>query len=164
MMPLDGYAVVLDITPDDSAYDEQGHINNVEVLKLFETLRRHYIFQTGKLRRQHLGEGLVVGVREMVCSYVTEAYPGEALVGGCRVVGRSERSYLFDEIVVAADTHRVAADTHRVVARARVLECVIDRELGKSISIPPAFWSMIEKVEGRAMLPGPLPFPRTDWG
>jgi acyl-CoA thioesterase FadM len=154
MNPLDGYTVTLDITPPEAAYDEQGHLNNVAVLQLFETLRRHYMFQTGKLRREHLGEGLVVGVREMVCSYVTEAMPSEALVGGCRVIGRSNRSYLFDEIICAGD---------RVVARARVLECVIDRELGAAIAIPAAFWSVIEQVEGQAMPPGQLPFPRTEW-
>jgi acyl-CoA thioesterase FadM len=165
MNPLDGYTAILDITPPEAAYDEQGHLNNVEVLRLFETLRRHYMFQAGGLRRQHLGEGLVVGVREMVCSYVTEAMPGEALVGGCRVLGRSERSYLFDEVIVATSTVGSSGrpDADRVVARARVLECVIDRALGTAISIPPAFWAVIEGVEGRAMPPGPLPFPRTDW-
>jgi hypothetical protein len=80
--------------------------------------------------------------------------PSEELRGGCRVLGRSRRSYLFDEVLVAGE---------RVVARARVLECVIDREAARAVEIPAEFWSIFESLEGRAMPPGPLPFPRTDW-
>ena len=100
------------------------------------------------------GAPIVIGVREMVCSYVTEAMPAEELRGGCRVLGRSRRSYLFDEVLAAGE---------RVVARVRVLECMIDREAGRAIDIPESFWSIFERMEGRSMPPGPLPFPRTDW-
>jgi acyl-CoA thioesterase FadM len=151
---FDGYPVVMTVDVPEGGYDEQGHLNNVAVLELFQQLRRRYIMGAGQVRRETLPDGLVVGVREMVCSYVTEAMPSEELRGGCRVLGRSRRSYLFDEVLVAGE---------RVVARARVLECVIDREAARAVEIPAEFWSIFERLEGRAMPPGPLPFPRTDW-
>jgi acyl-CoA thioesterase FadM len=151
---LAAYPCVADVQPPPEAYDEQGHLNNVAYLQLFEKLRRRYMFEGGRLRREMLPAGLVVGVRELVCRYESEAMPGEKLVGGCRVLGRTERSYLFDEILVAPD---------RVVARARVLECVIDRDRGVAVPIPAEFWALFERVEGRAMPPQPLPFPRTAW-
>jgi acyl-CoA thioesterase FadM len=151
---FEGYPHVAVVEVPEGAYDEQGHLNNVAVLRLFEQLRRQYMFATGHLRREMLPPGTVVGVREMVCSYVTEAMPSEELRGGCRVLGRSHRSYLFDEVLAAGD---------RVVARVRVLECVIDRAAGRAIEIPADFWSIFERMEGRPMPPGPLPFPRTDW-
>ncbi len=149
-----GYPVVTTVEVPEGGYDEQGHLNNVAVLRLFEKLRRHYMLGTGRLRREILPPGIVVGVREMVCSYVTEAMPSEELRGGCRVLGRSQRAYLFDEVLAVGE---------RVVARARVLECVIDRAAGRAIEIPADFWTIFERMEGRAMPPGPLPFPRTDW-
>ena len=155
MSVFDGYPFVDDVDVPESAYDEQGHLNNVAVLRLFEQLRRNYMAATGGLHREFLPAGLVIGVREMVCSYVTEAMPSEELRGACRVLGRSRRSYLFDEVLAAGD---------RVVARVRVLECVIEREAGRAIEIPEEFWSIFERMEGRSMPPGPLPFPRTDWG
>jgi len=151
---LDGYTLVTDIDVPESAYDDQGHLNNVAVLQLFEKLRRQYMLQKGRLRREHIPPGYVVGVRERVCSYVPEAMRGEQLRGGCRVVGRNRRSYLFDEIIVAST---------RVVARGRFLEVVIDRAQAKAVEIPDTLWTYIESVEGRRMEPGPLPFPRTDW-
>jgi acyl-CoA thioesterase FadM len=151
---LAAYPCVADLSPPAEAYDEQGHLNNVAYLQLFEKLRREYMFVGGRLRREMLPLGLVVGVRELICRYESEALPGEALRGGCRVVGRTERSYLFDEILVSGE---------RVVARARVLECVIDRDRGRAVPIPHEFWALFERVEGRAMPPGPLPFPRTEW-
>ncbi|MFL6239749.1 MAG: acyl-CoA thioesterase [Actinomycetes bacterium] len=154
MSVFDGYPVVTTVDVPAGAYDEQGHLNNVAVLSLFEKLRRHYMLKTGRLRREMLPPGIVIGVREMVCSYVTEALPSEGLHGACRVLGRSRRSYLFDEVLTAGE---------RVVARARVLECVIDREAGRAIEIPADFWAIFERMEGREMPPGPLPFPRTDW-
>ena len=154
MSIFDGYPVVDTVDVPESAYDEQGHLNNVAVLQLFEQMRRKYMLATGRLRREMLPPGFVVGVREMVCSYVTEALPSEVLRGGCRVLGRSRRSYLFDEVLAVDE---------RVVARARVLECMIDRSAGRAVEIPEAFWSIFERIEGRPMPPGELPFPRTDW-
>jgi acyl-CoA thioesterase FadM len=154
MSVFDGYPLVTVVDVPATAYDEQGHLNNVAVLKLFEQLRRRYMLETGHLRREMLPPGMVVGVREMVCSYVTEALPSEELHGGCRVLGRSRRAYLFDEVLAAEE---------RVVARARVLECVVDRGAGRAIEIPAEFWAIFEKIEGREMPPGPLPFPRTAW-
>jgi acyl-CoA thioesterase FadM len=151
---FDGYPVVARVDVPEGAYDEQGHLNNVAVLALFEQLRRRYMMGAGQLRREMLPEGLVVGVRELVCSYVTEAMPTEELHGGCRVLGRSQRAYLFDEVLAAGE---------RVVARARVLECVIDRAAGRAMEIPDDFWAVFERLEGRSMPPGPLPFPRTPW-
>jgi acyl-CoA thioesterase FadM len=151
---FDGYPLETVVDVPESGYDEQGHLNNVAVLRLFEQLRRKYMMKTGHLRREVLPEGLVIGVREMVCSYVTEAMPSEELHGGCRVLGRSRRAYLFDEVLAAGN---------RVVARARVLECVIDRNAGRAVEIPADFWAIFERMEGRSMPPGPLPFPRTDW-
>lgn len=155
MSELDAYTLVVDVDVPAAAYDEQGHLNNVAVLDLFEKLRRQYMLQAARLRRDHIPDGYVVGVREMVCSYVSEALPGEQLRGGCRVLGRQRRSYLFDEVLVAADD--------RVVARARFLEVVIDRAAGKAVEIPDPLWRYIEGIEGRSMPPGPLPFPRTEW-
>jgi acyl-CoA thioesterase FadM len=162
---LDGYTLVTDLDVPASAYDDQGHLNNVAVLELFEKLRRQYMLQKGRLRREHIPQGYVVGVREMVCSYVSEAMPGEPLRGGCRVVGRHRRSYLFDEIIVAAGMAAAASPLsgERVVARGRFLEVVIDRAQAKAVEIPETLWSYIEAVEGRRMEPGPRPFPRTEW-
>jgi acyl-CoA thioesterase FadM len=162
---LAAYPCTADVSPPAEAFDEQGHLNNVAYLELFATLRRQYMFNGGRLRREMLPVGLVVGVRELICRYESETMPGESLTGGCRVLGRSERSYLFDEILVAAPTVGSSGDSAegRVVARARVLECVIDRERGVALPIPAEFWAFIERVEGRAMPAGPLPFPRTDW-
>ena len=165
MSVFDGYTVVTTVDVPEAAYDEQGHLNNVAVLRLFEQLRRQYMLGAGQLRREMLPDGLVVGVREMVCSYVTEAMPTEELRGGCRVLGRTNRSYLFDEILAAVPTVGSSGRSsgERVVARARVLECVIDRAAGRAVVIPAEFWSVFERLEGRAMPPGTLPFPRTDW-
>ena len=152
--PLAAYTVAVDIDAPPDHFDEQGHLNNVGFLRLFEKLRREYMFNSGRLRREMLPVGLVVGVRELVCRYEAEVMPGQPLRGGCRVLGRSQRSYLFDEALAVGD---------RIVARCRALECVIDREQGKAVPIPSEFWALFERVEGRAMPPGKLPFPRSDW-
>jgi acyl-CoA thioesterase FadM len=152
--PLAAYTVAVDIDVPDDHFDEQGHLNNVGFLRLFERLRREYMFGAGRLRREALPGGLVVGVRELVCRYEAEVMPGQGLRGGCRVLGRSERSYLFDEILAVDD---------RVVARCRVLECVIDRGRGKAVPIPDEFWALFERIEARTMPPAKLPFPQSDW-
>jgi acyl-CoA thioesterase FadM len=99
-----------------------------------------------------LTAGHVIGVRELVTTYVTEAHPGEQLYAGCRILGRSRRSYLFDEVLATAD---------RVVSRMRVLECVISG--GRAIEIPAGFWAAVEVVEGRTMPIRELPIGRTPW-
>lgn len=152
--PLKGYAFVVDVATTPRHYDVQGHLNNGAAVLLFNSVRLRYVQELllagggGGL----VAEGQVVGVRELVCRYESEARPGEELRGGCRVLGRSRRSWLYDQVLVTGE---------RLVARCRVVECVI-RD-GAAVEVPAAFWRIVEAAEGRAMGPGPLPGPRTDW-
>lgn len=153
--PLAGYTATTLLHPDDSAYDMQGHLNNAAIVRLFSDLRMHYMQSAGEVRRgQLVPDGVVVGVRELFVRYESEGLPGEPLRGGCSIVARSRRAYLFDEVLASDD---------RVIARARVVEVVIDRAAGRAIEIPEPLWAWIERVEGRAMPAGELPVPRVDW-
>jgi acyl-CoA thioesterase FadM len=152
---LAGYPLVTDLDVPESGFDEQGHLNNVAVLELFQVLRRRYMGDLiGRRDSGLIPVDAVVGVREVICRYEAELLPGEAVRGGCRIVGRSERAYLFDEVLVVDD---------RVIARCKVLECVVDRPAARAMPIPETLWSAIEATEGRRMAPGTLPFPRSDW-
>src|SRR5260221_11418527 len=95
---LAGYPAQLSIRPRENHYDIQGHLNNVAAVRIFQDVRVWYM---SSLVRPVVGglvaRGYVVGVRELVTSYVTEARPGEQLFGGCRILGRSRRSWCFDE-------------------------------------------------------------------
>ena len=152
--PLAAFPLAVDVATTPRHYDEQGHLNNGAAVLLFNGLRRRYVQE---LLALHGGAGLVaagevVGVRELACRYESEARPGEDLRGGCRVLGRSRRSWLYDQLLVTGE---------RIVARCRVIECVI-RD-GAAVEVPAAFWRIVEAAEGRTMGPGPLPGPRTDW-
>jgi acyl-CoA thioesterase FadM len=152
---LAGYTLIVDLDVPSSGFDEQGHVNNVAVLELFQVLRRRYMGDViGRRDSGLIPADAVVGVRELICRYESELMPGEAVRGGCRIVGRSERSYLFDEQLVVGE---------RVIARCKVLECVVDRSAARAMPIPETLWTAIEAAEGRAMAPGALPFPRSDW-
>jgi acyl-CoA thioesterase FadM len=153
--PLAGYTAQTILEPGESAYDMQGHLNNAAIVGLFSELRMFYMREiAGGIRRHLVPDGVVVGVRDLFVRYESEGMPGEQVRGGCRIVGRSNRAYLFDEIIAAGN---------RVIARAAVVECVIDRAAGKAIEVPAALWEWFESVEGRSMPVAPLPVPRLDW-
>jgi acyl-CoA thioesterase FadM len=150
---LHAYPLAVTIPQSPEHYDVQGHLNNVQAIELFQLLRVLYMGRiVGRRRIGLVAKDHVVGVRELVASYVTQAHPGEQLFGGCRMLGRSTRAWLFDEVIVTAD---------RLVARCRVVECAIKD--GRAVPVPKAFWEVIEEAEGRAMPIGDLPIGRTPW-
>jgi acyl-CoA thioesterase FadM len=149
----DGWPLRWEVAHDDGHYDVQGHLNNVAALEIFQELRVRYM--GGLVGRREMGlvaRDHVVGVRELVTSYITEARPGEPLVGHCRILGRSRRSWAFDEVITTGE---------RVVARCRVVECAIGD--GRAIEVPEPFWARVQQVEGRELPVRELPVGRTPW-
>lgn len=150
---LAGYPVAMKVDPRPEHYDTQGHLNNVAAIRIFQDIRVIYMRdRVGRRRLNLLPREYVIGVRELVTSYLTEARPGEQLYAGCRVLGRSRRSWCFDEVITTAD---------RVVARLRLIECAISE--GKAIEVPAALWAAVEAVEGRDLPVRELPVGRTPW-
>ena len=150
---LEGYPAALQITPRPDHYDVQGHLNNAAAIRIIQDLRVTYMRDVlGRRRIEGMARGHIVGVREMVTSYIAQAHPGEQLYGGCRILGRSRRSWCFDELICTAD---------RVVVRCRLIECAIHD--GRAVEVPADFWAAVEQAEGRELPIRELPVGRTPW-
>jgi acyl-CoA thioesterase FadM len=142
--PIGAYPYTEALTVTDDLTDHQGHLNGVAIARIFERVRMGYQRERLPDWRALLPDDVVVTVRELHCRYLREAFPGDRLVGGCRVVTRTEKAYVFDEVLV----REVDGTT---VAQAWVVMLLSTRSGGRAIPIPDAFWTLVERLEGRAI-------------
>lgn len=137
----DGYRFVTDAPTTDADYDQQQHVNNAAVVRMFNDLRIAYVnARLGPRFVDHLrDEGRVHVARELHVLYESEGLPGERFTGGARVVARYGRAGIMEERVVEQSTGRP-------VARAWVVQLLVGD--GRVVDYPDWYWDLVASAEG----------------
>jgi acyl-CoA thioesterase FadM len=137
----DGYRFVADAPTTDTDYDQQQHVNNAAVVRMFNDLRIAYVNERLAPRFiDHLrDEGLVHVARELHDLYESEGMPDERFVGGARVVARYGRAGIMEERIVDEATGRP-------VARGWVVQLLV-RD-GRVVDYPDWYWDLAADTEG----------------
>jgi len=152
----DGYHFVVDVEPEPSDFDAQGHLNNAATVRIFNDVRGAYV-------RDEVGPGflamlrsdrLVVAAKEVHVLYESEGLPGESFVGGQRYLRREGKAALLEQRLVDAATGRA-------VVRAWVLQLLVQD--GAVIEWPALYFERVAAIEGFAIPVRPRPAGR-EWG
>ena len=93
-------------------------------------------------------------LRSVSYSLHNEAFPGEPLRVGIRMVRRSRRS-----CTLAASVWH--PDDGRTVHAAEMLTVFVDPSRGVAVEIPADFWAEVERLEGRPIPIPPVPLSRS---
>jgi acyl-CoA thioesterase FadM len=133
----DEYTIVEDVTGPGEPGDDH-HLVDYQTQELVSTLWSKYLAQA----RQDLAPSPVIpALRRVSYSLDSEAFAGQPLQRGIRVVGRSRRSSTF----AAGLWH---AGDGRMVHSAEMVTVFVEPGQG-AVEVPDDFWAAVEKIEGR---------------
>jgi acyl-CoA thioesterase FadM len=142
-MHEDDYTIVEDITAPGEPGDAH-HLVDYQTQELVSTFWSKYLATA----RQGLGPSSVMpAMRRVSYSLDSEAFAGQPLRRGIKVVGRSRRSCTF----AAGLWH---ADDGRMVHAAEIVTVFVEPGAG-SVAIPDDFWAAVENIEGRSIPTAP---------
>jgi acyl-CoA thioesterase FadM len=138
-MHEDEYTIVEDITGPGEPGDTH-HLVDYQTQEVVSTLWSKYLARA----RQDLPPSAVApAMRRVSYSLDNEAFAGQALQRGIKVLTRSRRSCTFG----AALWH---ADSGQMVHSAELVTVFIEPGKG-SVEIPADFWAAVESMEGRSI-------------
>ena len=135
------YTVVEDLTGPLVGPDEgDHHLVDYVTQEIVSTLWTKYLAQ---VRAELPPTPVVQAMRRVSYTLDAEAFAGQALQRGIRVVGRTNRTLTFNSAV----WHK---DTGQLVHNAEITTVFIEPGQG-SVSVPGDFMSVVERFEGRAI-------------
>ena len=138
-MREDEYTIVEDVVGPGEAGDHH-HLVDYQTQEIVSTLWSKYL---AKARAGLAPSPVIPAMRRVSYSLDNEAFAGQALQRGIRVVGRSKRSCTF----AAGLWH--AADGS-MVHSAEMVTVFIEPGKG-SVGVPEDFWEAVEAIEGRSI-------------
>jgi acyl-CoA thioesterase FadM len=136
-MREDEYTIVEDVTGPGAPGDAH-HLVDYQTQELVSVLWSRYL---AKARESLPPSSVTPAMRRVSYSLDNEAFAGQALQRGIRVVGRSRRACTF----AASLWH---ADDGRLVHSAEIVTVFVEPREG-AVEIPQEFWSAVEGMEGR---------------
>jgi acyl-CoA thioesterase FadM len=138
-MHEDQFTIVEDITAPGEPGDHH-HLVDYQTQEMVSTLWSKYLARA----RQDLSPSPVTpAMRRVSYSLDNEAFAGQTLQRGIKVVGRSRRSCTF----AAALWH---TSDGRMVHSAEIVTVFVEPGTG-AVAIPDDFWAAVERIEGRAI-------------
>jgi acyl-CoA thioesterase FadM len=138
-MHEDEYTIVESVT----APGEPGtghHLVDYQTQEMVSKLWSQYL---AKVRAEVPTSPILPAMRRVSYSLDSEAFAGQALQRGIKVLGRTQRSCTF----AAALWH---AEDGRMVHTAELVTVFIEPAKG-AVAIPDDFWAAVEGIEGRAI-------------
>jgi acyl-CoA thioesterase FadM len=137
----DEYTIVEDMTaPLVGPGEEAHHLVDYVTQEMVSTLWTKYL---ANVRAELPPTPVVQAMRRVTYSLDSEAFAGQPLQRGIRVVGRTRRSLTFNSALWHKDTGAMVHDAELVT---------VFIEPGKgSVPIPDDFAAVVEKFEGRSI-------------
>jgi acyl-CoA thioesterase FadM len=135
----DEYTIVEDIVGPGAPGDHH-HLVDYQTQEMVSTLWSKYLARA----REGLPPSAVIpAMRRVSYSLDSEAFGGQALQRGIKVLGRSRRSTTF----AAGLWHK---DDGRMVHSAEMVTVFVEPGKG-SVEVPEDFWAAVEQIEGRTI-------------
>jgi acyl-CoA thioesterase FadM len=140
----DGYRFVERVQPSAADYDQQDHLNNAAIVRLFNDLRITYVHgEVGAWWPDHVRtNGYVIAARELHVLYESEGLPGEDFVGAMKYVRREGKNAVLEQRIVEAATGRA-------VARAWVVQLLVQD--GAVVDWPARYFERVAEIEGHVI-------------
>jgi acyl-CoA thioesterase FadM len=135
----DDYTIVEDITAPGEPGDTH-HLVDYQTQELVSTLWSTYL---ARARHALAPTSVIPAMRRVSYSLDNEAFAGQPLRRGIKVVGRSRRSCTF----ASALWH---PSDGRMVHAAEIVTVFVEPGKG-AVEIPADFWAAVEAMEGRAI-------------
>jgi len=133
------FTIIEDVVAPGNPGDTH-HLVDYQTQELVSALWSKYLAQA----RQGLAPSPVVpAMRRVSYSLDNEAFAGQPLRRGIKVISRSRRSCTF----AAGLWHR---DDGRLIHSAELVTVFVEAGKG-AVEIPADFWAAVEKIEGRAV-------------
>ena len=121
--------------------DPQGHVNNAKHLTYFEQARIEYWIQMGFFTKDQSFMEIGVIVADVHLTYLQPVYFGQNIKVGVRVVKLGNKSMIWEQNIVDADTNKELAKGELVIV-------TYDYKVGKTIPIPQEWREKIIEFEG----------------
>jgi acyl-CoA thioesterase FadM len=136
-MREDEYTMVEDVVwPGDGDH----HLVDYQTQELVSTLWSKYLAQA---RADLAPSPVTPALRRVTYGLDNEAFAGQPLQRGIKMIGRSRRSCTF----AGALWH---AGDGRMVQSGEIVTVFVEPGKG-SVEVPPDFWEAVERIEGRAI-------------
>ncbi len=139
-MHEDDFTIIEDVTWLAVEGEEGHHLVDYQTQELVSKLWSKYLAQ---VRADLAPSAVFPAVRRVSYGLDNEAFPGQPLQRGIRMMGRSRRSCSFS----GALWH---ADDGRMVSSGEIVTVFVDPAKG-SVEVPGDFWAAVEKLEGRSI-------------
>lgn len=121
--------------------DPQGHVNNAKFLTYFEQARIAYMIELGLFTRDQSFMEIGVIVADIHITYLEPIYFGQNIKAGVHPIKLGNKSMMWEQNVVDADTQKDLAKGELVIV-------TYDYKAGKTISIPQEWREKITQFEG----------------
>lgn len=109
--------------------DPQGHVNNAKYLTYFEQARLAYWVQIGMFSKDQSFMELGVILADVHLTYLAPIFYGQNIKVGVHVAKIVNKSMIWEQNIVDADTGKV-------LAKGEVVVVAYDYKEGKSIPVP----------------------------
>lgn len=120
--------------------DPQGHVNNAKYLTYFEQARLAYWVQIGMFSKDQSFMELGVILADVHLTYLAPIFYGQNIKVGVHVAKIVNKSMIWEQNIVDADTGKV-------LAKGEVVVVAYDYKEGKSIPVPPEWREKIIAFE-----------------
>ncbi len=132
------FTLIEEITAPSGPGGEHHHLVDYQTQEMVSRLWSRYLVEAGS---QQTASGAVPAMRRVSYALDNEAFGGQTLKRGIKVVGRSRRAVTF----AAAVWH---PEDGRLVHSAEMVTVFVVPGEG-AVSVPEDFWAGVEKLEGR---------------
>ena len=141
VLAADGYAYADPVTPRADDFDQQGHLNNAAIVRLFNDMRIAYVHgRVGAWWPEEIrANGYVIAAKELHVLYESEGLPGESFAGAMKYVYREGKAAVLEQRIVEAHTGRA-------VARAWVVQLLVQN--GSVVEWPARYFDAVARIEG----------------
>ena len=121
--------------------DPQGHVNNAKHLTYFEQARIAYLIELGLFTKDQSFMEIGVILADVHLTYLEPIYYGQNIQVGVRVAKLGNKSMMWEQNVMDADTGKE-------LAKGEVIVVAYDYHAEKTMSIPQAWREKIAEFEG----------------
>jgi acyl-CoA thioesterase FadM len=142
VLESDGYRFVEPVDPRDDDFDNQRHLNNAAIVRLFNDMRVAYVQRrVGAWWPEEIRtRNLVIAARELHVLYESEGLPDERFLGGMKYAGREGKAAVVEQRIVEASRGRA-------IARAWVVQLLVQQR--KVVEWPARYFERVGEIEGR---------------
>ena|SRR5829696_7569570 len=121
--------------------DPQGHVNNAKHLTYFEQARVAYMIELGLFTKDQSFIELGVILADVHITYLEPVYFGQNIKVGVHVARLGNKSMMWEQNIVDADTDKE-------LAKGEIVMVTYDYKSEKTISIPQKWREKITQFEG----------------